>query len=419
MNALRLSIAIVLVTILGWRPASADDGGSGYSRYGIGDLLYYTAVGDLGMANTGLALLSPVALTSLNPASWTQVNRARLSLSTLTEEFYATDSYGSVHLGGTHFAGAIFALPLVTSYGITLTAGVSPYSRVNYNIQMPTTQGGFQYTLTYLGEGGLSRGHVGISGIIGSTLSVGAKLDYYTGTIQHNVEQKFAGTDFTTAGVDRFTRMDGVGATFGFVYSGLRSLFGLPEHQLLSIGGVLSTPVTLTAVEERYYAYTTTFTSNDTLIGAEGQFRVPISYALGLAWQSEHVTVATDFAAQRWSDATANGAPVANVRDSYRWSAGAEFIPKRESSAPFFQRLAYHGGVYYDATYYDIGGTAINEMGVAAGAALPVFGESRLALGLSYAVRGTTDQQLQKDKILRISLTLNVGEVWFSKPPEE
>ncbi len=419
MSAFRRLLVVLILALPGWRNAVADDGGSGYSRYGIGDLQYYTAVGDLGMANTGLALLSPVSLTSLNPASWTQVNRARLALSTLTEEFYATDTYGSVHLGGTHFAGAIFALPLVASSGITLTAGISPYSRVNYNTQMPTTQGGFQYTLTYVGEGGLSRGHIGLSGNIGSTLSLGAKLDYYTGTLHHNVEQKFAGTDFTTSGVDRTTRMDGVGATFGFVYSGLRSLLGLPDRQLLSVGGVLSTPVTLTAVEERYYAYTTTFTSYDTLIGADGQFRIPISYAIGLAWQSEHLTVATDFAGQRWSDATSNGAPVTNVRDSYRWSAGVEFIPKRESSAPFFQRLAYHGGVYYDATYYNVGGTAINEMGVAAGAAMSVFGESRFALGLSYALRGTTDQQLQKDKILRISLALNVGEVWFSKPPEE
>ncbi len=415
----KFALFLLLLVAPARHAALADDGGSGYSRYGIGDLQYYTMVSDLGMANAGLALLSPLSLTSFNPASWTQVNRARLALGTMTEEFSSTDSYGSVRLGGTRFGGAIFALPLVVSSGITLTAGINPYSRVNYNTQIQTTQGEFQYTLSYVGAGGLSLAHIGLSGTVASSLSLGAKLDYYTGTLTHTVRQTFAGTDFTTAGVDRETRLDGIGATFGFVYGGLRSVFGLPQGQSLTIGGVLSTPVTLTAVEERYYTYTTTITSYDTLIGPDGTFHLPMSFAVGMAWQSEHLTVASDFGGQRWTDARSNGVPLVNIRNSYRWSGGMEFIPKRESSAPFFQRLAYRGGLFYDATYYDIGGVAINEMGVAAGFAASVFGESRFAVGISYALRGTTDQQLQKAKILRISLTLNVGEVWFSKPPEE
>jgi hypothetical protein len=337
----------------------------------------------------------------------------------LYEGFSATDNHGSVYLAGTRFSGAIFALPLMASRGVTLTAGVSPYSRVNYNIQLPTTDGAFQYTLHYRGEGGLARGHLGVSGLIGSSLSLGLKLDYYFGTLRNSVEQNFAATQFTSSGVERSTRLNGVGATAGAVYSGLGSLIGLPQGQSLAIAAVFSTSSRLTAAEERYYTYTTDVTSHDTLIGSDGTFDLPLMVAGGIAWQSERLTLATDYTMQRWTDARANGSSLASLRDSYRWSAGVEFVPKREPSAPFFQRLAYRGGVYYDATYYRVNDVAINEYGIAAGFAASLFGETRFALGASYGFRGTTDQQLQKDKILRISLTLNVGELWFVKPPEE
>ena len=81
--------------------------------------------------------------------------------------------------------------------------------------------------------------------------------------------------------------------------------------------------------------------------------------------------------------------------------------------------MTVRAGIYYDATYYQIKGTAINERGISLGYGFPVFNQSRLDLAVLVGMRGTTDERLQKDWIFRLGATLNVGELWFVKPPEE
>jgi len=90
-----------------------------------------------------------------------------------------------------------------------------------------------------------------------------------------------------------------------------------------------------------------------------------------------------------------------------------------ENTAPFFQRTSYRLGVYYDATYYVVAGQPINETGFTGGTALPLFGDTRVDITAQYGMRGTTDFGLQKDKILRLSLSVTGAEAWFVRPPEE
>jgi hypothetical protein len=399
----------------------AGSGGSGYSRYGIGDQQYALSGGQLGMGGAGLALISPLAIDAENPSAWTAINRVRISFSALYEGYRSADDKSSGYFAGMRFSGVMIAIPVVSSSGITFAAGVTPYSNINYNILMPTTLGGYNYDLQYLGEGGLSKGTLGLSARFGGTLSLGVKVNYFFGTLRHSVAQMFAGTppQFTTASDIRSTHMNGLGTTFGMVYSGLKNLLHLPAGHSLNFGMVVSTVSWLTAQEEHYYEYTTTVTSYDTLISPDRKFRLPLSIGGGIAYQGDRWALATDLTTQPWSTASDDGIALPNVRDSYRWSLGGEFTPKTESSAPIFQRFTYRGGFFYHQTYYAINGTGINETGITAGCLMPVFTDSKLGIGLSYSFRGTTDQQMQSDHIFRLSLSLNVSETWFTKTPEE
>jgi hypothetical protein len=413
-----LLIGLLLFTAVALR---AGNGGSAYSRYGIGDQQYSLSGGLLGMGGAGLALISPISIDAENPSAWTAINRVRISFSALYEGYQSTDDKSSAYLAGMRFSGVMVAIPVVSSSGITFAAGVTPYSNINYNILLPTTLGGYSYDLQYLGEGGLSKGTVGLSARIAGTLSLGVKMNYFFGTLRHSVAQMFAGNppQFTTASDLRSTHMNGLGTTFGAVYSGLGEFLHLPAGHSLNLGMVVSTVSWLTAQEEHYYEYTTGVTSFDTLISPDRKFRIPLSIGGGIAYQGDHWALATDLSSQAWSTATDDGVPLPNVRDSYRWSIGGEFTPKTESSAPIFQRFTYRGGIFYHQTYYNINGTGINETGITAGCLMPVFTDSKLGIGLSYSFRGTTDQQMQKDRIFRLSLSLNVSEMWFTKTPEE
>lgn len=395
-------------------------GGSGYSRYGIGDLRYFSNPRAMGMGGAGIAVLSPQTIDLSNPALWSVINRTRFSAAGMYEGFSSTDFSGSSYLSRTHMGGISLAVPVEHDNGITISAGASPYSRVNYDMVTPASQSGLDYMLTYLGDGGLSLGHLGISGKIGNDLYLGTKLNYYFGTLSYTMRQTFSTGDYTTAEVTRATHYSGTGGTFGLVFSGLGNLFGLESGSSLNIAALLNTTSYLTASDQRYSTFNSgTVLAQDTVSYPDGTLRLPYSVTVGAAYQTEKVTVAIDYTYQKGSELALNGAPSPELRDSRRFGAGIELLPKREYLSPFFQRVAYRAGFYYNETYYQIRNTAINEFGITGGLGIPVFGDTRIGLAAEYAFRGTTDLQLQKDKILRISFTLDIGELWFQHPPED
>lgn len=402
-------------------PSFADNtGGSSYSRYGLGDIRYFSTGRAMGMGGAGIAVLSNQAIDRLNPAAWTRINRTRFSAGALYEGFSSSDDRGSTNLSKTHFNGLSLSIPVAKDQGIVFGAGVAPYTKVNYNIVSPGDQGNLSYTLKYLGEGGLSLAHLGISGLIGSDLHVGAKLDYYFGSISHSVSQTFNTTSFTTAGVIRATRFSGAGATVGILYSGLRNTFHFEEGNALNIAASFTTTSSLTTTDERFSTFNTgSVIARDTTTSPDGKLALPFSLSMGLAYQTERIILAADFAYQKWSDLTVNGATSPEIRDSYRFGTGVEFTPKRDPAAPFTQRIAYRLGLFYHATYYQIRSEKINEIGLTAGLGFPIFADTRINIAGEYSFRGTTDLRLQKDKILRISFTLDISELWFVRPPEE
>ncbi len=416
---MRKSPIVIILSLLICTAAQAGNGGSGYSIYGIGDLQYYSSSRAMGMGGSGLAVLSSGEIDRNNPALWSSINRVRVSLSTMYEGYATSDDQQSGYFASMQFSGAMLAIPAISSRSIVFSAGATPYSRVNYNVLTPTAQGDLPYALHYIGDGGLSQAHIGVSGLPDSNLSIGIKMDYYFGTLTHTIDQEFPATGYTNAAVDHVTHMHGIGFTFGFVYTGLRSILNLSPGHSFNIAGVLSTASNITTAEDRYYTYTTNATAYDTLIGADHTFHLPVRFSGGLAYQTDRWIIASDITGQRWSQATMDGEPFPEIRDDYRWSLGGELISSGTTMKATTQRVAYRAGLYYDATYYRIKGIAVNELGFSLGCTLPIFSDSRLGFAAEYSFRGTIDEGLQKDRILRLSISLSVGEIWFVKPPEE
>lgn len=400
--------------------ALGSSGGSGYSRYGLGDIRYFSTSRAMAMGGASIAVLSTHSIDRNNPAGWTKILNTRFSAGALYEGYSTTDGINSTFLSGMIFNGFMFAIPVDNEKGITIAGGFTPLSRINYNIVSPVSLGQYEYTLRYRGDGGLSQAHLGISANPHQNIHIGTKILYYLGRVQHNVEQKFASSQYTTSEVSRTTQLRGVGFTFGTIYSGLRDLFSLHSTSALNIGAVLTTTSYLNTTNERLFNYTVGSTIiRDTTILPDGTLRLPFAIGVGLSFLSDRILLAGDLYYQNWSRYTVNGFEDSNIRNSYRVSAGGELLPRRDASSTLLQRTAYRLGLFYHATYYKILNEPINELGLTGGIGLPLFGDTQLNIGVEYAFRGTTNQQLQKDKILRISFTLSGAELWFVRPQEE
>ena len=400
--------------------AFADDGGSGYSRYGLGDIRYFATSRAMGMGGAGIAVMSTNSIDRINPANWAHITTVRYSVGFLYEGFSTTDGAQSAFLSSASFNSLMIAIPIETHSGIVFGGGITPFSKVNYNVLAPASQGGFDYTLQYLGKGGLSQAHFGLSASLGSDLNFGAKLNYYFGTLHNTVSQTFSSTQFTNGEVQRDNRLKGVGFTFGTVYTGLKKIFNLSETNALNIGFTATTTSNISSNDERFYKYSTpSLTTRDTTTLSESNIRLPYSLGAGISYLSDRWLIAGDMFYQNWNRFDGQVEKPAELRDSYRFGMGGELLPKRDATAPFFDRLAYRLGFFYNATYYQIKGEPINEVGVTGGVGIPVFHDTRLNIAAEYSFRGTTDLQLQKDRILRISFTLSGGELWFVRTEEE
>jgi hypothetical protein len=413
-----VNVLLFLVVLLGsfCETSLAANGGSAYSRFGIGDLRFFAGGRSAGMGGTSLALMGSGWLNRLNPAGLSSLSSTRLSGTFLYEGFKTTDGNQSSFLSTGSFGGAMVAFPISPQDGIALSAGFNPYSSVNYKIQIEQPFGGGTSKQNYFGEGGLSTALVGLSYTPTDSLHLGVSLNYLFGQIRSGATVGFGSRDFSDVTYHRKTRADGFGATFGLIYNGLGRLVGSDRAGDFSVGAVFSTGTSLNATQENINSSPI---GDDTLTSREGKIQIPVSGGVGIAWLlKEKVLLGADFLYQHWGDYQSFGVHPTEIRNSGRFSLGLEIQPSHGAGLSYWQRVAYRFGIYYLSSYYQVASTPINEVAFTAGLGLPISYDTSMDLAFEYGRRGTTDHQLLRDNILRFSITLNAGERWFV-PSEE
>lgn len=400
--------------------SAAANGGSVYSRYGIGDLRYTLSTRLTGMGGSGAALRPSGTFNNLNPATWSRIPRVGFSAAALYEGFKSTDGTTPVFLAGVTFNGLAIAIPVDSGHGIVFGAGLVPYSRVNYKVTGPVDQDGFEYTLTQTGEGGVSKAFAGATVEPFSGFSIGAQFDFYFGSNRYIMLQEFT-TAQSGAEYTRIEHFRGPGATLGLLYDGLGRALGLPAGRGMSVGVSVSSAAHPNVTTERVFNYGAdpSNTPNDTLEGGEGTLNLPVSITGGLSYTAPNFVAAADFRYQDWGGTTFETTELVTLTKSYRVSAGVEFTRDGPPGVPATQRFSYAFGAYYDAGYLDVGGERISESGVTAGFSFPIYRETRLSLAGGFGMRGSTDGLLQEDKIFRISASMDITEFWFQRPEEE
>ena len=398
----------------------AGNGGSAYSRYGIGDIGHFPSYRATGTGGGGIAAISGTSVGAYNPAAWAHLSTTMFSAGVLYQGYSTKDDSSSEYLGSASFNHIALAIPVAAASGIVFGAGLSSFSEVNYDIVSVFPFNGIDSKLEYRGSGGLTAAHIGFSASARKSFHFGTKLNYYFGTIRHTVNQKFSSTDYTSSSVERTARLKGIGFTFGCIYGGLSDLFGLPEMRTLDFGAVFSPVSYLNSSNEKYLEYTTDrIAARDTAAEKDSKVLLPASAGFGLAYRTESFLLTGEVFYQNWARYDARGVNRSDYRDSWRYNAGAELLPRREVYSTFLQRISFQLGTYYNSTYYRIGGEPLNEIGVTGGAGLPVFRDGRIYIAAEYGIRGTTDMHRTKDNILRIFISLNSGERWFVKAEEE
>lgn len=97
-------------------------------------------------------------------------------------------------------------------------------------------------------------------------------------------------------------------------------------------------------------------------------------------------------------------------------SFGAEFTPKNSAVSGYWKKVHYRVGARYNKTYLQLRNNQLAEYAVSFGFGLPLKrSKTAINLGFELGQRGTTQDNLIKEKFGRVVLSLSVYELWFIK----
>ena len=388
-------------------------GGPIYSRYGIGDQIHSSDARRLGFGSTGSAVIDRDYIDGYNPASWTNLHFTRFGISLKYLGANYSDQNNSAFHTNVIFSGFTIGFPVQRDLGISMAIGLIPVAALSYNINENKNNIHFgNYSEKFSGKGSMSKVFFGSSVKIPTNASIGATVEYYTGTNNYKSSLEFLETsDFTDVFYETRYKYSGLGSTISLITGNIIEFFNESDTELrLSVmANFTSDLVTDTSLA--------TNTSLGELVPNEGETTtiLPTKYTLGasFAWNKKFLLL-FDFLFQPWSDYQFNGNYDPNLKDLMRYSLGFEYKNRTIGMhASTFEQMSFRTGVSYEETQYTFDGININTLAVHGGVTIP-FGDINLIdLSISAGVRGTTDNNLVKEEFISGAFTLTLGELWF------
>ncbi len=382
-------------------------GGSIYSRFGLGILRFSTVDKTAGLGGLGIALFDPIYVNRYNPALWSELARVRISGGYLYEGTAMRDKVKNTFLTSGNFDGVLFAIPLWKKYRLTFATGIMPFSTVNYSIKKDSVLENKYFSQRYKGEGGISNFVFGFSFRPFSKLSLGVRGEYYFGTIINSWEADFGSSEFFFSDIKRERNYGGLGFTVGIAYG-----LGFRKNSL-TMGFVFSSPVNLKGLTTVEYTIPVIGSSTVSEVN-ELTSKLPYRAGFGFSYfVADRVQFSGDVYYQNWEKFHINGEHPKEITDAMRIGAGVEVLPSREIMAGFFEKTSYRFGIFYNKTYFKIDEKQITELFFAIGFGFPVSFDTRMNFSVEYGFRG--DLEIVRDRILRLSIGVNTGEIWFVK----
>jgi len=393
---------------------------SPYSIYGVGDLIGMDLVHNIAMGGVGISTGNPFHLNNKNPALLTH-NRVVVFETAITTE---RKQLSTDELSQSNFTGGlgylVFGFPVIRDTW-TMSFGLMPYSIVNYESRdlgfVPGTDVGL--STTYNGDGGVTQAYFASGLQVVKGLSVGLRAAYLFSSIKQEVEYFVVNTGYLTADISRnsFSEVTfGLGlayslelkkdqnyVNFGITYDlgGDQGVTRLERLERRSLSGDPVSPI-----DEPPYLVT------DDLKGSV-EFPSEIGFGIGFEKRMKW-NVAADFSTGKWSEYRGFDGEIEGLNDRTEIAVGGSFIPDAFSVGSYFSRVTYMLGFNYQKTPYLVDDHEIDDFGINFGVTVPLRNISRLSLAFKVGERGTTENDLIKERYFRAYLGLTVNDnKWF------
>lgn len=385
-----------------------------YSNFGVGELNVNPTARRSGFG-LGIAALDNFDINPFNPASTSKIQFVKFagSLNYSWNSFSDQATTNSFRTGA--FDYLLLAIPVQRDYGIVLSGGISPLTKMNYKVLSPEFYfDSIPYKVKYEGLGGLTDYYFGLSYNIKSFGSIGLSANFLIGTVTDQVSTEFVQTSFINPVFKTESNYKGVGVRFGFISENLKTYIDNLPLKEFRIGFSYLSPVNLSLERTKLKQgiFLDTISQNSYKTKLPGQFAAGISAKL-----SDRSTLYVDYLNQDWSKLnTYSQSGFASVSQNY-FSIGFEYVPVSRPEK-YFEAITWRFGLFSKNIGLAVNDVKINEYGFKAGASLPVDQLNSIDIGVQYSIRGKKANNLVKESVLNIWFGINFAEIWFVRSEE-
>ena len=430
LKTIKILIATVLVTVS--FPLSAQKVTfSPYSRYGIGDIYQPVMGHNVAMGGVGIARCTSLYLNSLNPAGNAELPIQRFIFDVGMDTKYtnvssATASQKNNNTTFKYLTGAFAAKPWWN-----YTFSMRPYSSVGYSMKDTTilqnqSDGAYYgYFQDYSGSGGLSNMALTTSFTFLKMFSLGVKASYLWGSLDRYNNSRIISSSSYAAESDYTNRyiLHGFSYEFGAMVS--KSIISSKDSTKtvakINAGFTYGTDSKINSRNELLFLrkillnniqYNDTI-CNDTL--TKGHITIPGKMGVGVSVELyNRFTIAADYTHQDWTSFDIEGENHTTLQESTFLGAGVEFVYDKYSTR-FFRTIHYRAGFHTEDTYLQLNGTPIKNQGITFGVGMPLRSSMILNVACDMGYRGTTDNNLYKEKYFLMHFNVTIHDVWFVK----
>lgn len=403
---------------------SINNSGSFYSLFGVGFPVENNTARELSLGISGVSLDNTQSNSLSNPALWGKNTYSTTSSGFSLSQYQATDNVSESVNSDLSASYLQLTLPIFKQK-LGISASLYPvtssdYRYFNTGTLVTSEDESIDYVSDISGSGGINKLEFGIGWNINKNFAVGYAPSLAFISHESTSELFFSQNDFQYNFVDSKVTGSSISHRFGALLT-FREL--LRNNDKIGIGAsyILGTDISTEEISE-----TTRQVNNrpqNIALGETfyGNAKLPTEFNAGVTYYpSSLVNFSVEGKFQQWSDAESDlrsNKGNFELTDRVKLGLGGEYHPYKTNSLSFLSNFRYSGGVSYDSGHLKTLDEDINTLWFSAGLGIiSWFSNSSIDLSARYGLRGTTSNDLIREKIWSFNLSVNLSEFMFSRP---
>lgn len=403
---------------------SINSSGSFYSLFGVGFPVENSTAREFSLGISGVSLDNTQSNTLSNPALWGKNAYTTTSSGFSLSQYQAKDNVSeSVN---SNISASYFQVTLpILRQKLGISASIYPVTTSNFRYfnsgtLITSENESLEYVSDISGNGGINKLEIGLGWNINKNIAIGYAPSLAFMSKETTTELFFNRNDFPYNFVDSKATGSSISHRFGalFTFNNL-----LKDNDRIGFGASYVLPVDFSTEEVSETTRQVNNRSQNVTLGEtfNGNVKLPSEFNAGLTYYpSNLVNFSLEGKLQQWSNARSNlmtNNENFELSDRVKLGLGGEYHPYKTNSTSFFSNFRYSGGVSYDSGHLKTLNQNVNTLWFSAGLGIiSRFSNSSIDLSAQYGLRGTTSNNLIREKIWSFNLSVNLTELMFFRP---